>query len=173
MKLNIFDKQQQELHSNDFTSFIRTSQAESWNYYKSILNYSNFSYTSHWLLPNEYINYDPIISLANPWILLQTPIGCVKIGFRKKVFSIDWSPTPIFQKITDDDTTSEDTCVHAWTEEKLIEYLVSLNILIQAYQKHPHNFYTSIISKMLHNNNKILDEVFQVYVLKQKINNAK
>lgn len=64
--------------------------------------------------------------LQNPWWLIQVPQGIIQIGWRKRVISIDWSGTSFRGIITEDNVTKSDTMVHAWSEEKAIEYLKAL-----------------------------------------------
>lgn len=81
-----------------------------------------------WKLENKYWpkTYTDMI-MANPWWLVKTPIGLIEIGNRKRVVNIDWSDTNIRKIITEDDVTKDVTMVHAWTDEKIIEYLKALN----------------------------------------------
>ena len=63
----------------------------------------------------------------NPWWLVLTKAGPVVIGRRKRVISINWAETGIRAKMTaDDQTTSELEYCHAWTYEKAVEYLSTL-----------------------------------------------
>lgn len=63
---------------------------------------------------------------ASPWWLVKTSVGCIELGWRKRVMNIDWSDTPIRKVITEDDTTKSETMVHAWTTLKAMEYLTAL-----------------------------------------------
>jgi len=58
-----------------------------------------------------------------PAWLVQTSLGLIQVTERKRVIDLEWSDTPIRAIVTSDDTTKDTTRVHAWTEEKLIEYL--------------------------------------------------
>lgn len=62
----------------------------------------------------------------SPWWLMKTPAGLVRIGWRKRVISIDWCDTPARIIVTDDDTTKDATLVHAWSHGKAVVYLDSL-----------------------------------------------
>lgn len=66
------------------------------------------------------------LMMENPWWLVQTKVGFIKIGPRKRVISIDWGKTPIRKIVTSDDVTKDETYVHAWTDQKALEYLVEL-----------------------------------------------
>ncbi len=61
------------------------------------------------------------------WWFVKTPFGWVEFGERKRVIAINWDHTPIRQIITEDDTTKDETGVHAWTDLKAVEYLKELN----------------------------------------------
>lgn len=63
---------------------------------------------------------------ANPWWLVHTPYGVIEIGNRKRVTFISWELTQLRKVITEDDVTKEETFVHAWTTEKITEYLCTL-----------------------------------------------
>lgn len=72
-------------------------------------------------LANEY---DP--ERDDPWWLVETNLGMIKIGWRKRVINIDWSATAIRKVVTDEDVTKDETMVHAWSTLKAIEYLTVL-----------------------------------------------
>lgn len=61
-----------------------------------------------------------------PWYIVTTPKGRIKIGWRKRVISIDWSDSVstydgnLFQS---ENVTCESRLVHAWSYEKAKEYL--------------------------------------------------
>lgn len=94
-----------------------------------------------WRLPNGYFAFqdgeDEETTLKNaiyreyrPAWLVKVPCGLIEIGPRKRVVEIDWQHTPVrFDRekgITTDETTKDSTSVHAWTVEKVIEYLKAL-----------------------------------------------
>ncbi len=60
------------------------------------------------------------------WWFVKTPIGWIEFGRRKRVFNIDWSDTSVRAVVTNDDVTKSETYVHAWSEEKALEYLKAL-----------------------------------------------
>lgn len=79
--------------------------------------------------PNQYWpNVDAYkeIREANPWYTVSTPLGKIIIGARKRVFSIDWSDTPVRCLVTLDAVTKDTSSVHAWTEEDCLKYLNTL-----------------------------------------------
>lgn len=63
-----------------------------------------------------------------PWFDFVTPFGIIMVGARKRFYNLDWQPTGCsFPRLfSDEDVTQGDTFVHAWTQEKLIEYLERL-----------------------------------------------
>lgn len=68
----------------------------------------------------------------NPWWLLETPYGLIKIGYRRRVTEVNWERTKLRRKVTEDDVTSDTTYVHAWTEDKLLTYLRELAFQLKA-----------------------------------------
>lgn len=80
-----------------------------------------------WRLPNAYVgSSSPEYAIANPDWLVKTPYGLIQVGRRKRVWDIDWSETGYRGAITEDDVTRDETSVHAYTEEKVLEYLKAL-----------------------------------------------
>lgn len=80
-------------------------------------------------IPNEYwgtIEAYKEIAEKNPWYLVMTPKGNIKIGPRKRVIDIDWSDTNIRKILSSDDVTKETDYIHAWTLDKASEYLNEL-----------------------------------------------
>lgn len=61
----------------------------------------------------------------SPWWLALTEFGPVKIGWRKRVLNIDWTETQVRHIVTEDDTTKDETMVHAWGYDKAIQYLTA------------------------------------------------
>ena len=103
------------------------SDRSKWELFESMFKMARIPVLAHYELVNPYWprSYTNTV-LENPWWLVKTPVGLIKIGWRKRVISIDWSDTPIRAIVTDDDTTKEENMVHAWTELKAIEYLQAL-----------------------------------------------
>lgn len=80
-------------------------------------------------LPNEYWPRVPDYQQLrdeSPWWLVHTEFGMVKIGWRKRVISIDWQRTAVRVVVTEDDVTKDDRGVHAWSYVKALEYLTAL-----------------------------------------------
>ena len=75
-------------------------------------------------LPNGY--WGNAYEGAHPWWFVKTSRGWIEIGWRKRVISIDWSDTDVRVIVTEDDLTKGNDHVHAYSEEKAIEYLTAL-----------------------------------------------
>ena len=69
--------------------------------------------------------YDPERT-NDPWWLVHTPFGLVKIGWRKRVISINWEDSRLQIVITEDEVTKNEEMVHAWSYPKALEYLNAL-----------------------------------------------
>lgn len=98
---------------------------------KALFELAGFEVQQIWELMNQYWPrvqaYYPMI-IESPWFLVQTEIGLIKFGPRKRVWEIDWSATKVRCTVTTDDVTHgrEGDLVHAWTMAKALEYLTSL-----------------------------------------------
>jgi hypothetical protein len=90
---------------------------------QAIFQLAGIPTTTYWELTNKYWNRN---DETGPWWLFKTPVGLIRIGWRKKVIEIDWSDTPLRKIITDDDVTKDTTSVHAWSHLKAVEYLQTL-----------------------------------------------
>lgn len=97
-------------------------------------------------IPNEYYTND-----GDPWYLVRTPKGTIKIGWRKHVINVDWSELVKAQLqsmpgefnyekenaarekfggsvlFPNDDVTKGDYYIHAYGYNKLEEYLLRLS----------------------------------------------
>ena len=82
-------------------------------------------------IPNQYWpdhpSYDDV---RTPWWLVRTSVGVIKIGMRKRVFSVNWKETPIRKVVTKDNVTKDEKMVHAWSTPKLVEYMMELSMWI-------------------------------------------
>lgn len=78
-------------------------------------------------IPNEYYGENSPYSFNFPWFLVTTSVGPIKIGWRKRVISIDWSQTIVpktaEELFKEEDTTKDGKLIHAWTYAKAKEYL--------------------------------------------------
>lgn len=81
-------------------------------------------------IPNGYCSQPCCCNL--PWFIVTTPIGHIKIGWRKRVINIDWTNTlqkkkgkELFpnEEVTMDNQWEENRYIHAWGYEKAKEYL--------------------------------------------------
>lgn len=92
------------------------------------LRLADFPFTEFYLLENRYWPKHPdYFSVRSPWYLFKTPFGLLEIGWRKRVISIDWEDFKARgQVVGEDKTTNDSSSAHAWTYEKLIEYLKEL-----------------------------------------------
>ncbi len=82
-------------------------------------------------IPNGYGGEDPYYAVY-PWFIVTTPIGHIKIGWRKRVINIDWTNTLQKKKaeelfpnedVTKSGEYDEIRYIHAWGYEKAKEYL--------------------------------------------------
>jgi hypothetical protein len=82
---------------------------------------------------------------ADPWWLVKTEYGLIKIGWRKRVINIDWVSTRMRLKhlpqegelgehgLTTDDVTKSESNIHAWTFGKTIDYISILKLRFQQF----------------------------------------
>ena len=70
-------------------------------------------------IPNEYSN----AIYYNPWFEACTPWGKIKIGWRKRVINIKCEDIDFTNLFSNEDTTVDKDCVHAWGWDKAEEYL--------------------------------------------------
>jgi hypothetical protein len=78
-------------------------------------------------IPNEYCGKP---DCCGPWFLVETSLGTIKIGWRKRVFSIDWSRTgqSFLHLFEEEDVTKWPEGIHAWGEKKAAEYLQKIRV---------------------------------------------
>lgn len=79
-------------------------------------------------IPNGYSS-----DMINPWFLITTNRGIIRMGWRKRVIHIDWDESDITYRSEDlfpeEDVTKFDRTIHAHGYEKAREYLtVLLNV---------------------------------------------
>ena len=76
-------------------------------------------------IPNGYWN--DWYAINRPWLIVATQIGRIKIGWRKRVISIDWtdSITKTEAKVLfpDEDVTKDGRMIHAYGYDKAKEYI--------------------------------------------------
>jgi hypothetical protein len=94
---------------------------------EGIFTTAGIPFTHKWELMNQYWpRAYPDMILNSPWWLVETPMGLIRIGWRKRVIEIDWSHTRFEHKVTTDSVTISNTSVHAWEMPKAAEYLKNL-----------------------------------------------
>lgn len=100
-------------------------------------------------IPNEYwpdtASYSDLRE-SSPWWLVTTPVGVIKIGWRKRVIEIDWyatkyrvgeglhfkdRPNDLIADVTADDVTKGASYVHAWTYGKAVDYLSTIHLRLK------------------------------------------
>lgn len=83
-------------------------------------------------LVNGYVGWNNGYT-AVPWYLFETQHGLIKVGWRKRVISVEWDTTPLrWVRPADPDVTATETMFHAWDYPKLNEYL---GLLKQAFER--------------------------------------
>lgn len=105
---------------------------------KALFLLAGFDVDNVYKIENQYWPEDErydTIRKNSPWYLVKVKQGIIKIGWRKRVLSINWADTKIsVHEITKDDVTKETTLVHAWTYPKALEYLINLKIAIRSIE---------------------------------------
>jgi hypothetical protein len=76
----------------------------------------------YWPSHRDYDN----IRNENPWWIITTEFGSIRVGRRKRVIHIDWINTNRRGIVTEDDVTKEDYMVHAWGVGKAVTYLKAI-----------------------------------------------
>lgn len=65
-----------------------------------------------------------------PWFHVWTKVGLIKIGWRKRVISIDWATSIVTKRASelfpDEDVTKGDRDIHAYGYEKATAYLAAI-----------------------------------------------
>ncbi len=95
-------------------------------FFEKIIADSQIKYTEIRLIPREYHDRPA------PWFMIETEKGPVKIGYRRRVISIEWPHAEGLKNVDgsklfkDEGTTAMRTYVHAWGAEKAVEYLQKL-----------------------------------------------
>ena len=87
--------------------------------------------------PNEYWGENSVGALCDPWYVVTTRIGHIKVGWRKRVIVLDWQRTSIHNKerasyhqrdglFPYENVTQDTNMIHAYGYEKLTSYLKKL-----------------------------------------------
>ena len=83
------------------------------------------------IIPNEYSS--EAYFARKPWFVCHTPDGDIKIGWRKRVISIEWQDNfkPFDMSIFDsEDVTKWNRGIHAWGENKAYEYISKVKNIV-------------------------------------------
>lgn len=73
-------------------------------------------------IPNDYWKGSP-----TPWFRAMTPKGDITIGYRKRVISIEWDrKAGLPPSLEDENVTKDPGVIHAWGEDKAVEYLKAI-----------------------------------------------
>jgi hypothetical protein len=105
---------------------------------KSLFTVAGFRVGRAWELVNQYWGKNDV---RGPWWLVQTDIGPVRIGWRKRVIEIEWEACsyghqPVRGIVTEDDVTKDQTSVHAYSMVKAALYLAALRDVALDPAKH-------------------------------------
>jgi len=77
------------------------------------------------LIPNEYCG--EACCAHRPWFMFHTPLGDIKIGWRKRVINIEFQDNfrkfDLLKLFAKEDVTKDQNSIHAWGYEKFYEYL--------------------------------------------------
>lgn len=84
-------------------------------------------------IPNEYFGDKDPWSLRSPWYTVTTTLGHFKVGWRKRVFVLNWERTTLKDKIDgntffSDDVTKDKHMIHCWGYEKAVAYLTKMRL---------------------------------------------
>lgn len=95
--------------------------------FREIFKAAGFSFACLHHIPNKYCSYDK----CAPWFRVETEVGTITIGWRKRVISINWSEAfhnnkDIIHLFEKEDVTKGHHSIHAWGWDKATEYLSKL-----------------------------------------------
>jgi len=128
-KRNIFDHHERHKrdspHIHETCHKLQSIETEQ-EFFKEVMERSEMPYTSMRAIPNEYHSG----LYQNPWFIVETQWGPIRMGWRKRVINIDWSSsdikhdgTVLFKEICDKGITCWETGIHAYGKDKAIEHL--------------------------------------------------
>lgn len=100
-------------------------------FFLSGLDVLGFEQIKNRYLPSAYAD----MIRDNPWFRVQTPIGTIVVGPRKRVVEIDWGETDWRVDLAKDryTVTSSETLIHAWELADVVRWLTALRL----YATHP------------------------------------
>jgi len=102
-------------------------QQNSAEFFKELLDESGIVYTEMRAIPNGYSS-----SYPSSWWIVETTLGPIKIGHRKRVYSISWDNAPGLKEVdgreifADQQVTKGKYLVHAWGKDDAMKYLWKL-----------------------------------------------
>ena len=102
---------------------------------EALFRLAGFEVFTSWELVNQYWPTSEAPWPTGSWWLVQTDIGLIRVGWRKRVLEIDWTNTGFDADVTTDKVTKEPRIVHAWSNAKAVEYLTELRTLAFAAAK--------------------------------------
>lgn len=107
---------------------IKADAVSSWeDFFEPLFKLAGIEILGHHELTNQYWPRAYVFDiLTSPWWLVKTQAGYVKIGWRKRVISIDWKETDIRMIVTEDEVTKGKDHVHAYGKEPCLTYLSAL-----------------------------------------------
>ena len=99
------------------------------NEFRSILERSEIPFGKMVTIPNGY-HPNPDSTYYGPWFLVETPKGFIRMGWRKRVISIDWERSTMTasgeQVVDEPRVTHWKKGVHCWGADKAVEALRKL-----------------------------------------------
>lgn len=127
----MIDKFQEELIEQINLEIVTQNPENGRIYNETIFNLQDCfpqKYNYH-VIPNEYCS--KYCCYTKPWLRVHTPIGPIKIGWRKRVINIDWSEVSPLYLISptvfkDENVTCGEYYVHAWGYDKAKEYIFKI-----------------------------------------------
>ena len=74
-------------------------------------------------IPNRYGSEDR----RGPWFLVSSPIGDIRLGWRKRVIEIAWTEGPDARELfADEPVTKSRSLVHAYSCDDALKYLTQI-----------------------------------------------
>jgi hypothetical protein len=94
---------------------------------RAIFLLAGFEVTNVTKVENNYWPATYVNEIANsPWWEVETPMGTITIGWRKRVIVIDWTKTEFEYIVTNDQVTKDEVHVHAYSYALAVQYLAAL-----------------------------------------------
>jgi len=95
--------------------------------FREMFTRAGFAFVVLHHLPNGYCP----CNLCAPWFKVETEVGTITIGWRKRVINVDWSETPhkgkdLMSLFASEEVTKGGGFIHAWGIDKAVEYLAKM-----------------------------------------------